>query len=32
MIENLKFDDAGLIPVIVQDYYSKKGPDFGLYE
>jgi len=24
MINNLKFDEAGLIPVIVQDYYSKK--------
>jgi len=24
MIEDLKFDEAGLIPVIVQDYYTKK--------
>ena len=29
---DLKFDANGLIPAIVQDHYTKGGPDPGLHE
>ena len=31
-MDELKFNEKGLIPAIVQDHYSKKGSDDGLDE